>query len=91
MSIDLWQNNNKNELMKLFKFEMNTIVFLGIIIFTILAWVGFEFYHRTSDSEIDPALKEQAETPITNTFDILTLKEIYKNKSKFYEEATPTP
>lgn len=71
--------------MKFFKFELNTIVFLVLIVITILAWVGFEFYHQTSSGEISPELRAQAATPIDDSFDKETLQKLYKNKDKFYE------
>lgn len=72
-------------MMKFLKFELNTIVFLSIIIAAILAWVAFEFYHQTSSGEITPELRTQASTPIADTFDKDTLQKLYTNKDKFYE------
>lgn len=77
--------------MKFFKFEMNTVLFLGAIVLTIALWIGFEFYHLQSNVGIEQSLKNQANTPIESSFDTITLEEIYKNRSKFYEETTPTP
>lgn len=74
--------------MKLFKFELNTIVFLGIVVTTILMWIGFEFYHQQSKSSIDSELKQQSETQIENSFDTGNLNEIYNTRVKFYENTS---
>jgi len=76
-----------------FKFEINTIVLLFFVIATIVAWAGFEFYHRQSNVDIPSDLQLQANTPLQSSFDSNTIKELYKSKDKFYEitpTATPT-
>lgn len=74
--------------MNLFKFELNTIVFLILVIVTIVLWVGFEFYHRTGSGEIESSLKVHAETPLEDSFDATTLERMYNNQSNFYETTT---
>ncbi len=74
--------------MNLFKFEMNSIFFLAAIVLTITAWIGFEFYHRQGDSAIDPEIKAQSESTISDSFDSNTLKLLYENNDRFYENTT---
>lgn len=75
--------------MKFFKFEINTIVFLVIVIATIIAWAGFEYFHQQSNLDIPAELQLQADTPLQPSFDSKTVKELYKSKDKYYE-STPT-
>jgi uncharacterized membrane protein YkgB len=71
--------------MNLFKFQLNSVIFLGFIIFTIIAWIAFEFYHQQSSASIDPLVIEQANTPIMSSFDETTLNRIYESSENFYE------
>ena len=73
------------------KFEINTVTFLAIIVVTIIAWAGFEFFHRSNELGINPDLIRHSQTPIDNSFDTTTLKKIYESKDKYYESITPTP
>lgn len=71
--------------MSFFRFEINTIVFLFLIIATLIAWTGFEFYHLQSNVDIPPELQTQADTPLESSFDVNTIREMYKYRDKFYE------
>lgn len=71
--------------MKFLKFEINSIIYLSIIITTIIGWVVFEFYHRQNDLDIDPALIEASQDPLPSGYNEVVLKEFYKSKDKFYE------
>jgi hypothetical protein len=79
--------------MKIFKFEISTIIFLFMIVFTIIAWAGFEFFYRQNDVDIDPVLRVQSTSSLPDSFDEETLKLLYTSKDKFYEssQATTTP
>jgi hypothetical protein len=53
---------------------------------TLLLWVGFEFYHQTTDVDIPVKLRQESNNPLPNSFDADTLNSIYtKSKDKFYE------
>jgi hypothetical protein len=64
---------------------LNTVVFLSIIIVSILVFVGFELFHRSSDANIPAKLIEHAENPLPSSFDGSTLKKIYESKDNYYE------
>jgi hypothetical protein len=69
-----------------FRFGINTIAFLALILGTLLMWVGFEYYHQRNDVEIPEKLRQHAKTPLPNSFDNETLKTYYDNsKNNFYE------
>jgi hypothetical protein len=70
------------------KFGLNTVVFLVIITLTIVAWVGFEIYHRQNDLDIPPEITKQTQNPLPDSFDAETLKKLYLGKNNFYEYST---
>ncbi|BDQ05088.1 MAG: hypothetical protein KatS3mg084_0606 [Candidatus Dojkabacteria bacterium] len=72
--------------MNIFKFKINTIVYLSVIVITIVAWLFIELYARQNDVDIDPILSSASETVIPNRYDEQTLKEFYTTKDLFYEK-----
>ncbi len=69
----------------MFKFKINTIVYLSVIVITIVSWLFIELYAKQNDIEIDPVLNDASQTTIPNRYDEQTLKEFYNSKSLFYE------
>ena len=76
--------------MRFFKFELNSIIYLSVVVLTIIGWVAFEFYHRSANVDVNPTLVEHSKTPLPNSFDEETLKKFYKSKDKFYETQNNT-
>ncbi len=74
------------------RFGLNSIVFLGIVLGTLLLWIGFEAYHRKNDVNIPAKFISQASNPLPNSFDSETLKLLYvSGKDKFYEPTEDQP
>lgn len=69
-----------------FRFGISSILFLGIVLGTIVLWIGFEFYHRQNNVDIPAKLRQHANSPLPNSFDSETLIDLYQNsKENFYE------
>lgn len=68
-----------------FKFGLNTVVFLSLIIITILIWTGAELVHQSANTEIPADLLEYSNNPIDNTFDAKVLKDLYVGEKAYYE------
>lgn len=64
---------------------INTIIFLSFGLITLVAWIGFGLYHKSNDLDISPKLTEEANTPLPQSFDVETLRTLYKGQDKFYE------
>jgi hypothetical protein len=68
-----------------FRFTINTITFLVLCLVTVIAWIGFEYYHRQNNFEVGADLIKNASTPLPTSFDTITLKKLYTGKDNFYE------
>ncbi len=66
-------------------FTINTITFLFLILFTVLAWIGFEWYHRANYVDVPKVLVDHAAKPLPSSFDSVTLKKLYEGKDNFYD------
>lgn len=64
---------------------INSIIFLAFGLFTLIAWIGFEVYHKSNDLEIPANISQEANTTLPPSFDSETLKSLYQGKDKFYE------
>ncbi len=74
-----------------FRFGMSSVVFMGCIALTIVAWIAFEYYHRKTDVNVPDELISQANSPLPQSFDTGTLKKLYLGKDKFYGSTETNP
>jgi hypothetical protein len=72
------------------KFTISWIIFLVLILFTLTAWVGFEYYHKKNFVDVPADLVNESKEVLPTSFDRDTLTKLYEGKDKFYDSPDQT-